>query len=118
MDHQDTERISRNPIGRAGADEGSMSQRKVNGVVTSLQMELFEIEETLSQFEQKRKEVRARLTALGAGTKTCTKCGEEMDIEQFYRDAQKFDRRSAWCCECIKAAALKRYHESKVLKIA
>jgi hypothetical protein len=110
MDLQDTERVSRNQVGAAGADEGSMSQKKVTGIVTSLQMELFEIEETLSQFEQKRKEVRARLAALGAGTKTCTKCAEEMDLEQFYRDRQKFDKRSSWCCECVRAAVLDRYH--------
>jgi hypothetical protein len=80
-----------------------MKEKKVNGTVTSLQLELFEIEETLSQFERKRKEVRARLTALGAG-------GEEMALEQFYRDRQKFDKRSSWCCECVRTAVLDRYH--------
>lgn len=80
------------------------------GIVRSLQMELFEIETALSEFELKRKEVMARLVQLGAGTKTCTKCGEEMDLEQFYRDRQKFDKRSSWCCECVRTAVADRYH--------
>jgi len=87
-----------------------MKGKKIIGAINSLQLELFQIEEALSQFEQKRKEVRARLTALGAGKKTCTKCGEEMDPEQFYRDRQKFDKRSSWCCECVRKSVLERYH--------
>lgn len=84
-----------------------MSQR-VLGIVHALQLELFQIEAALSEFEAKRKEVRAQLARLGAGTKQCTKCLIEMDIEQFYRDAQKFDKRSSWCIECKTKDVRKR----------
>jgi hypothetical protein len=76
-----------------------MSARQ-SGVVRALQMALFEIEVALSEFEGKRKEIKVRLVQLGAGTKTCTKCLIEMPVEQFYRDAQKIDKRSSWCIEC------------------
>jgi hypothetical protein len=87
-----------------------MPEKPQTGIVRSLQMELFEIETALSEFELKRKEVRARLAKLGAGKKTCTKCGEEMDLEQFYRDRQKLDKRSSWCCECVRRAVTARYY--------
>lgn len=93
----------------------SMSEKRQTGTVRSLQMALFEIETALSEFEQKRKEIRARLTKLGAGQKTCTKCNENMEIEQFYRDKQKFDKRSSWCCECIRKAVVQRYQRRKRL---
>jgi hypothetical protein len=80
-------------------EKSSMSARQ-SGVVRALQMELFEIEVALSEFEAKRKEIKIRLVQLGAGTKTCTKCLIEMPVEQFYRDAQKIDKRSSWCIEC------------------
>lgn len=90
-----------------------MPEKPQTGIVRTLQMELFEIETALSEFEVKRKEVRARLAKLGAGKKTCTKCGLEMDIEQFYRDSQKLDKRSSWCCECVRTAVLSRYLKRK-----
>jgi hypothetical protein len=86
-----------------------MPEKRQTGIVRSLQMELFEIESALSEFELKRKEIKARLAQLGAGTKTCTKCGEEMSIEQFYRDKHTLDKRSKWCCECIRKKVMARY---------
>ncbi len=88
-----------------------MSEKRQTGTVRSLQMELFEIEKALSEFELKRKEVLARLAKFGAGKKTCTKCEETMGIEQFYRDKQKSDKRSSWCCECVRRAVTARYYE-------
>ncbi len=82
---------------------------KQAGVVRGIQMELFQVEALLSEFEAKRKELKARLARMGAGTKVCTKCKEEMDIEQFYRDRQKIDRRSSWCCECKQTAGRERW---------
>jgi len=87
---------------------------KPTGLLRSLQLELFEIEFALSEFEKKRKEIRARLNQLGAGMKTCTKCKEEMEIEQFYRDNQKFDKRSSWCRECVTQAVMTRYHKAEL----
>lgn len=69
-------------------------------IVRNLQLELFTVEVALTEFEAKRKELKAKLAKLGVGTKTCTKCLETCDIEQFYRDKQKTDKRSSWCCEC------------------
>lgn len=63
-------------------------------------MELFTVEVALGEFGAKRKELKAKLAKLGAGTKVCTKCHEEMDIEQFYRDGRKTDKRCSWCSEC------------------
>lgn len=93
-----------------------MPEKRQTGVVRTLQMELFKIERALSEFEVKRKEVLARLTQLGAGKKTCTKCNENMDIEQFYRDGQKLDGRSSWCGECIRKAVTDRYHRTVARK--
>lgn len=76
-------------------------------------MELFQIEVAISEYEAKRKEIKARLAEHGAGQKTCTKCGEEMDIEQFYVDKQKMDRRTSWCQECTRAHSLKVYHRRR-----
>jgi len=87
-----------------------MPEKRQTGIVRSLQLELFEIEIALSEFELKRKEIRARLAQLGAGKKTCTKCDEEMEIEQFYVDKQKSDKRSSWCMECVRKAVATRYH--------
>lgn len=83
-------------------------------IVRSLQMELFQIEVAISEYEAKRKEIKARLAAHGAGKKTCTKCGEEMDIEQFYVDRQKLDGRCSWCQECCRSHRLRAYHARKV----
>lgn len=87
-----------------------MNKRK--GLILQVQLELFNVEVALSEFEAKRKELKARLAKLGVGTKVCTKCGEEMDIEQFYRDKQKIDRLSSWCCECIQIKG-RQYRQSK-----
>jgi len=77
-------------------------------IVRSLQMELFEIEMQLSEFEAKRKQIKAELAKRGAGTKVCRKCREEMDIDQFYRDKQKLDGRTSWCHECVKEKERKK----------
>jgi hypothetical protein len=77
-------------------------------VVREIQLELFRVEAALSEFQTKRKLLRANLAKLGVGEKTCTKCGETMDIEQFYRDKQKIDGRSSWCCECVRTAERER----------
>lgn len=82
--------------------------RRYKQVVREIQMELFAIDSTIYQFSQKRKELKAKLVTLGVGTKTCTKCKEELDIDQFYRDGQKPDGRSAWCCECVTEAQKER----------
>lgn len=79
----------------------------------NLQLELFRIELAISEFELKRKELKAQLAKLGAGTKVCTKCEEEMDLEQFYLDKQKIDGRHSWCQECVRAAATARYHRKQ-----
>lgn len=89
------------------------SDKLPTGIVHTLQMELFEIEKALSEFELKRKEVKARLVKLGVGQKTCTKCSETMDLEQFYRDNQKFDKRSSWCGECVRQAVTARRNRSR-----
>lgn len=80
----------------------------MKGIVHEIQLELFEIEVALNEFETKRKLLKAKLTKLGAGTKTCTKCQIEMDIEHFYRDRQKIDGRSSWCMECVRTAERER----------
>lgn len=78
--------------------------KKVNGKVHSIQMELFAVEYALNEFETKRKLLKAQLAMLGVGSKVCTKCELEMDIEQFYRDKQKIDLRSSWCMDCVTKA--------------
>ena len=95
-----------------------MPEKRQTGIVRSLQMELFEVESALSEFELKRKEIKARLVQLGAGTKTCTKCSEEMSIDQFYRDSQKLDKRSSWCCECIRKKVMERHYRIKHERVA
>ncbi len=70
-------------------------------IVREIQLELFTVEVQLFEFEQKRKELKAKLAKLGAGEKFCTKCALTMGIEQFYRDRQKLDGRTSWCCECV-----------------
>ena len=91
-----------------------MPEKPQKQIVRAIQMELFEIEVALSEFQAKRKELKARLVQLGAGTKTCTKCETEMDIEQFYRDSQKLDKRSSWCAECVCEAVRKRNQRREV----
>lgn len=95
-----------------------MPEKRQTGIVRSLQMELFEIESALSEFELKRKEIKARLAHLGVGTKTCTKCNEEMSIEQFYRDKYTLDKRSKWCCECIRKKVNDRHNRIKHERVA
>lgn len=85
----------------------------MTGVIHQIQLELFEVEAAISEFERRRKDLKAKLVRAGAGTKTCTKCGEEMDIEQFYRDRQKLDRRDSWCCECRKSDVTERQKRNR-----
>lgn len=77
-------------------------------IVRSLQMELFQVEVSIREFQEKKKAIRVELAKHGAGTKTCTKCEIEMDIEQFYIDRQKLDKRHSWCIECITLYVKKR----------
>jgi hypothetical protein len=100
-----------------GAESGLMPEKRQTGIVRTLQMELFEIESALSEFELKRKQVLARLATLGAGQKTCTKCNETMDIEQFYRDKQKSDKRSSWCCECKRQDVVARHGAARMRNV-
>jgi hypothetical protein len=81
--------------------------------VREAQLELFHVEAALTEFERKRKELKARLVLLGAGTKVCTKCHEDLDIEQFHRDKHKTDKKCSWCNECRTKDVLARYYKNK-----
>lgn len=69
--------------------------------VREIQMKLFAVDAAIYEFQRKQKELKARLARLGVGTKVCTKCGIECDIDQFYRDRQKPDGKAKWCIECV-----------------
>jgi hypothetical protein len=81
--------------------------------VYEAQLELFQVEVALGEFQKKQKELKARLIRLGAGKKTCTKCKEELDIEYFRVDRQKTDKRCSWCDECQNKAGRERYYRMK-----
>lgn len=82
-------------------------------IVRQIQLELFAIEVSISEFQAKRKELKTKLAKLGAGEKRCTKCKVKCDIEQFYRDVQKIDRRHSWCIECVTKAVRDRNARNK-----
>lgn len=41
---------------------------------------------------------------------TCTKCGTEKPITEFYPDVRYADKPRAWCCECVLAVNRERYY--------
>ncbi len=81
----------------------------------SLQLELFDlvkehaiISRKLARLSRRHREVTGTIRRLKArlsrarivGTKQCRKCGETMDVDQFYKDDRYADGFHPWCREC------------------
>lgn len=99
-----------------------MSETERAAALKEVQLELFELKrkfqliasEHWKEFRlAKRELVRKQLLLFNSGTKSCRKCNEVMDVEQFYRDDRYADGRRPYCIECDSAGAKERYRRRK-----
>jgi len=73
-----------------------MSEAERNQELKAIQLELF-------QLRRKEKELKARRRFVllnGGKEKRCKKCGDTMDLDQFYKDARYADGLYPRCIEC------------------
>lgn len=104
-----------------------MSEAERAEALRAVQMELFRLKQSYESacrqlglfdlrkdYEAKRNEMKRRLRLIqGGGQKRCRDCRELMDVEQFYLDNSRFDKRDVYCIECRAERARRAYAKRK-----
>ena len=88
-----------------------MSELERAEALKAVQLELFQLKKN---YAAKRRELKRQFILIqGAGQKRCRKCRELMDVEQFYLDNRRADKRYPYCIECCSKRAAEAYVKRK-----
>lgn len=93
-----------------------MSETERTEALKAIQLELFQLKR---EYALKTRELKRQLILIqGGGQKRCRDCDLLMDVEQFYPDNSRWDKRDVYCIECRSKRSSKAYAKRKANVIA